>query len=122
MKPISMNEVRFRGWYTDEEISKMYYDVQKAYDYFFDIPATSFGQILSNPDNWKVMQDTGLHDRNGKKIWVGDIVTVGRELGGQNSHKHIVIYDYELLSYLERKPSTIIEVIGNIYEHSDLLT
>lgn len=65
-------EIEFRAWNKEEK--KMYYDAQDAYDYLGDFPATSFGSILKYPDIWHVMQFTGIHDKNGKKIHEEDIV------------------------------------------------
>ena len=64
-------------------------------------------------------QFTGLHDKNGKEIYEGDIVTDG--VG-----KYKIIYDLKLAGYqpyciFRDEPENYCEVIGNIYENPDLV-
>ena len=70
-------------------------------------------------DNLIVEQFTGLHDKNGKEIYEGDIVTDG--VG-----KYKIIYDLKLAGYqpyciFRDDPENYCEVIGNIYENPELL-
>ena len=97
-----------------------------------------------------LMQFTGLHDKNGKEIWEGDVVRfhLGRNdmsyarVNGEvvykrfGYHVHVsleTLNQYHVPSYHERmslllgmkdddsKHSTVYEVIGNIYENPELL-
>ena len=122
----------FRAW--AEEGKAMYYDVYPfkdgtlllSYDGFaFDeVPASDF--IL--------MQSTGLLDKNGNKIFEGDIVkyksgcyTYTEEVAynknfagfGVRDANTDIIFTFWLLA--ENVDLSSLEVIGNIYENPELL-
>lgn len=133
---------KFRAWYNPgyrEPI--MLYDVEQTYDDMFgepeSIPSDSFGSVLGDKD-FVVMQSTGLHDKNRKLIYEGDIVDIWKMAG--NIHKRMVVKWYQPqcsfrlfdLSAMGATPQkmvdkrslgavTTIEVIGNIYENKELL-
>ena len=84
--------------------------------------------ITAYPDEIKLMQSTGLKDKNGKEIFEGDIVKMAKDVYSDLTYYEIVRHRggaYRLESnqhgcelWLRH---TICEVIGNIYENPELL-
>lgn len=114
-----MRDIRFRSW---NKVNKMMYDnsIYNCKD--------SFDIQLKHPQIYEVMQYIGLEDKNGIKIYEGDIITITLDtdnvitgsVGMNNGQWSIKYYDryYPLVSiWYEMQP----EVIGNIYENSELL-
>ena len=104
-----MRTIKFRAW--NEEQKYMAYqgtpDLETLQSFIFH-----FGDK-------ELMQFTGLHDKNGKKIYEGDIVTDG--VG-----KYKIIYDLKLAGYqpyciFRDDPENYCEVIGNVFENPELL-
>ena len=82
-------------------------------------PTTGNFNDLIESEDWKVMQFTGLKDKNGKEIYEGDIVTDG--VG-----KYKIVYDLKLAGYqpyciFRDDPENYCEVIGSIHENPELL-
>ena len=104
-----MRIIKFRAW--NEEQKYMAYqgtpDLETLQSFIFH-----FGDK-------ELMQFTGLHDKNGKEIYEGDIVTDG--VG-----KYKIVYDLKLAGYqpyciFRDDPENYCEVLGNIYENKELL-
>ena len=103
-----MRTIKFRIF--DSEIKK-YIDISAS--------AIMLDELNNLKPNLKIEQFTGLYDKNGKEIYEGDIVTDG--VG-----KYKIIYDLKLAGYqpyciFRDEPENYCEVIGNIYENSDLV-
>lgn len=74
---------------------------------------------------------TGLHDKNGKEIWEGDILWSGMRRGDDKGWTKEVVWSVEgewmLLDRKTAEPmqmqhdSQLREVLGNIYENKELL-
>lgn len=132
-----INDFKFRGY--DTEYEKMtYFDDE---DYLL-----SYGQILRSKIEWNydydeerigyedvnnkiiLMQYTGLHDKNGKEIYEGDIVLITRpcilekgEVKFINGCFAIKSKDTLLMLYQCEINNFKLEIIGNIYDNPDLL-
>lgn len=145
-------EIKFRAY--DKEVEKMTYfdDEDYLYNYPFILRQEQVFKKDSNYDDYEdfeykditnkveLMQYTGLHDKNGKEIYEGDIVLyqdweMAYEGGGNDSfiNKGIVEYceDNCCFNVTERqtvdladvlyKDNEDLEVIGNIYDNPELL-
>lgn len=128
-----MKEIKFRAWYK----------ITKEMEYLKDTSWSYWGNcILDNSDadgkdtgNYKIMQYTGLKDKNGKEIYEGDIVRIGEGkfdscgvhlIGGDGIH--VVKYDEKRGCFTNThtlnglgKIFNNIEIIGNIHENPELL-
>ena len=84
---------------------------------------------------YELMQSTGLKDKNGKEVFVGDIITNGMDIVDVRNHETLGFYTLvngrevffghgtsieEFEEDIEGF-SEIAEIIGNIYENQELL-
>ena len=116
-----MRDIKFRGW---NEVKEKMLNWNELLDTnlknIFTMQKKDTGIIL--------MQYTGLKDKNGKQIYEGDIVKV-HYIGGNGVENDKVIFyrgtfcvDYsEDYKPLLNEINHCCEVIGNIYDNSDLL-
>ena len=123
-----MRSINFRAW--DNENNQML-DVQEINfeDCFYggemQIKTTMYNDYFDCRE-MPLMQYTGLHDKNGKEIYEGDIVKsffVDTDEAGNEIYKYYIMevkYDEILCSYKIDKFMNL-EVIGNIYENKELL-
>ena len=130
-----MREILFRGkrndngkWVYSMTISKHYYNDNEIFSYYIGAGGTTIdGQTLG--------QFTGLTDKNGTKIFEGDIV---RHFNNSDEEYDIgvVYFDTTLLGWrrttegrfhrirlgtYKLNPTCIYEVIGNIHDNPELL-
>jgi len=117
-------EIKFRAW----DGKKMKYEVFPTGDnsicYWIGNPDVELNFHDSGSFKWKIMQFTGLHDKNGKEIWEGDILKW--EYWPYEDHviENIVV-EYKngrfSVPYSECDTIDSIEVIGNIYDNPELI-
>ena len=128
-----MREIKFRAW---SKIAQKMANVSMMGLGMY-LLETEDGYSGSNDmEDIKLMQYTGLKDKNGKEIYEGDIVRVDVEIIEVRQPElfecdAFVVYGYEFCSGyfidnynkvgLDRFYSHQPEVIGNIYENKELL-
>ena len=122
----------FRAW--TEEGKAMYYDVYPFKDgtLLLNYDGFAFDEVPAS--DFILMQSTGLLDKNGNKIFEGDIVkyksgcyTYTEEVAynknfagfGVRDANTDIIFTFWLLA--ENVDLSSLEVIGNIYENPELL-
>lgn len=129
-----MIEIKFRAWYEEEK------EMQSVIDIYFnknkgDIESfvTKGKKATYHTDvhTHKLMQYTGLKDKNGVEIYEGDILHISYENGNDTVEKNVqVIFEDgafrtnwhgEYYQTLGRGASSYVEVISNIYENPELL-
>ena len=123
-----MREIKFRIWDTENK------EMLKVQELDFE-PTFYGGRIAIRPDQYNdyfdtedmiLMQYTGLHDKNGKEIYEGDIVYVVSK-----DENAFILWDEETARYIiqfngwcadfDNYYGKELEVIGNIYDNPDLL-
>ena len=124
-----MRDIKFRSW---NKVSKTMYgnSIYNCKD--------SFDMQLKHPQIYEVMQYIGLEDKNGRKIYEGDIIRYS-DIEISNTDCGIeyndiinigeVLYDNESAYYYVTNTYSVemdevwedAEVIGNIYENPELL-
>jgi uncharacterized phage protein (TIGR01671 family) len=103
---------------------------------FGSVQENSFDSFLHMPD-CTVMQFTGLHDKNGKEIYEGDLFNCIYHRDGHTDHLYEVIWYEEEAAFSLRRHGNACpqlqvvqtmqdaarnEALGSIYENPDLLS
>ena len=120
-----MRELEFRAWLKDE---KKMIDVKAIdWDDKGNVISVNYPEGKSysgyGSDNIEFIQYTGLKDKNGVKIFEGDIIRIygGEKMFGYYEFDQVkVIKELEDLVMLSNLDCEV-EVIGNIYENTELL-
>ena len=115
-------EILFRGMDDNKRLIQGYF-FQIWEDCFILWGTTNGVPNMTKVDPTTVGQFTGLCDKDGKKIFEGDVVFVGYGEYYQGAHEYsttmtIDMSDYEELNALCN--ANVVEVIGNIHDTPDL--
>ena len=121
-----MREIKFRMWNKKEnkmyEVGQINFDDKRIFMKNYNMYIYS-----SYPfEDVELMQFTGLHDKNGKEIYEGDIVDNGYnkgivKYGEYNCSCCEGVYGWYVDGGDIRSAEDFLEVIGNIYENPELL-
>ncbi len=117
-----MREIEFRAkrkLNSDWVYGSLYKDEQEDWDHIILLGEGGFAdseayRVITRT----VCQFTGLKDKNGNKIFEGDILK--RDYGNND----FVIIEVEYMTFLRNVTNAqlqLSEIIGNIFEHPDLL-
>ena len=114
-----MREIKFRAW--NEVMEKMFT--------WNDFLNTNMKNTFIAPKSTAMilMQYTGLHDKNGKEIYEGDITDDGYnnigvvKYGNYNCSCCEGVYGWYVDGGDIRSAECFLKVIGNIYENPELL-
>lgn len=123
-----MRQIKFRCWdiYNKEMLDVQELDYEDSYNGQPMVRTTMYNDYFDTED-MILMQFTGLHDKNGKEIYEGDIVKYMAIADGEQTDKVIFDRGTFVVDYSEdyKQPINEInhcaEVIGNLYENPELL-
>ena len=119
-------EIKFRAW----DGQQMHYLSEGKYITIWDdLHRVKFGMYRIDDDTlitkedrgMELMQFTGLEDKNGKRIYEGDIICFPKYEGTQYQLRAVIEWEPEQLRFTDFSPKNEVEVIGNIFENPEIL-
>ena len=116
-----MREIKFRAW------DGFYRRMVLVDELHIKTNEIRYSQGFNTLNKFVLMQYTGLKDKNGVEIYEGDTIVVNDSYGRDHDLRHIVVFDEgrfgsDAYSDFEALWSYhTIEVVGNIYENTELL-
>ena len=136
-----MREMGYRAWLKGEmkmvEVKTIHFGTRKIM-YGYSAGVQNYGNASCGFDDCEIMQFTGLRDKNGVKVYEGDIVRVYTDCEyyvEKGYHNGVIIFDDEYFfdyqvsfehihnscsDYLGNHRDDI-EVVGNVYDNPELI-
>lgn len=123
-----MREIKFRAWYPDRKVMTEGFDLMHLLITAHNATNREFKESIEGVE---IMQFTGLHDKNGKEIFEGDIVRRNAGSWPEIGKVHYQDCSFVLDRINEKNCEWIewpaeyfsdCEVLGNIYENPTLLS
>jgi len=123
-----VREIKFRMWDSEKMVTPDYIDKEGGH------LKNKNGINEYSSMEW-VMQFTGLHDKNSKEIYEGDVVEVVHDRGAPSRYSVLIVIGfwgveaewdfisggYECSTHIMKHDYSNLEVIGNIYGAPELL-
>lgn len=130
-----MREIKFRAWDKKRRrltsVRSMEFGTEGIYLTVYTEDGDSTYYTLKKPGEYELIQFTGLLGKNGKEIYEADVVQgweeidmdtgIGIDTKEIETFKLAVEWDEQVCGWNLYGANTF-EIIGNIYENSDLLT
>lgn len=122
-----MRPIKFRVWL--DEFNKMFYDVGlMGGELYVNIDGKGY-DVVGDCRNFKLMQLTGLYDRKGTPIYEGDLLqhtngTIAEIQYSDDLAAFVAVYVQSgntEMDYLDKEIVNKCIIVGNIYEHPELL-
>ena len=124
-----MREIKFRAFVENNGIEKIMEVVEMGFDNKCILVCNDSGETFLN-NKYKLMQYTGLKDKNGKEIYEGDIVSLFYEtqISEVRFNSKYGCWEVKVQLSIHSQGWDLLgnhlgesEVIGNIYENPELL-
>ena len=125
-------EIKFRAWHEKTRQMLHFSEPQFNMEYglmSLEVTEEKFKGIANMPsacwraDEWVFMQFTGLHDKNGREIYEGDVWSWSGEIGVVSWFKERAAFCVKINDGYSKSADYLPlgEVIGNIHENPELL-
>lgn len=122
-------EIKFRAWNKKDKVMVDVAALNFGPSGFWSLIEDAYDAELQLADSYEIMQNTGLHDKNGREIYEGDVLDIG--LRNQDGKPVIAPVSYETYAAgyvldnggngIWQRLTKECEVIGNTFENPELL-